>query len=179
MSTLMIMIPMKLNLHIPIEFEISKNKGYIIVNFKVHIFKYLWKIVLIKNYNQLKFPLILVKETSTSLHYIFHHINPQIGLEITMDEYCEIMITFNNLDKERMDHIVLVWEYYDVALRLSVSKMEQWLNAIVEYTQIFFTYEHCLVIFDKPHHYSHASIIPIHQVQEDSIEIFPIIFSDA
>lgn len=148
------------------------------VNFKVHRFKALWKIALIKNSNLLKFSLILVKETSTSLHYIFHHINPQIGLEIRMDEYCEIMITFNNLDKERMDHVVLVWEYYDV-LELSVSRMEEWFNAIVEYTQHYFTHEHCLAISNKPHHYSYASIIPTHQVKEDSIQTFPIILSDS
>lgn len=148
------------------------------VNFKTYMFKELWKIALIKNYNRLKFPLNLVEETSISLKYIFHHINPQIGLEITMDDYCEIMITFDNLAKERMDHIVLVWEHYDV-LELSVRKMEQWLNAIVEYTQHNFTHEHSLIIFNKPQHYSHASIIPTNQVQEDSIEIFSIIFSDS
>ncbi len=98
--------------------------------------------------------------------------------KITMDDYCEIMITFDNLAKERMDHIVLVWEHYDV-LGLSVRKMEQWLNAIVEYTQHNFTHEHSLIIFNKPQHYSHASIIPTNQVQEDSIEIFSIIFSDS
>ena len=110
--------------------------------------------------------------------YIFHHINPQIGLEITMDDYCEIMITFDNLAKERMDHIVLIWEHYE-ALQLLESKIEQWLNSVVEYTQTFFTHEHSLIIYNKPEHYSYAAIVLANQLLEDSIEIFPIILHDS
>lgn len=140
---------------------------------KIYLFKHLWKSFLKDNAHSLNYSLQLVEETPTMLRYTFEQINTQMGLEIMLDNDLEIMITFDNPMKERMDHIVLVWEPYDV-YSLSRDKLMQWFYTIVNYSQTFLTEEHRLVICHKPEHYSHANIVHVSELPRN-YEIFPLI----
>ena len=140
---------------------------------KTYLFKHLWNRFLKDNAHSLKYALQLVEETPTMLRYTFEQINTQMGLEMMLDNDLEIMITFDNPMKERMGHIVLVWEPYDV-YDLSRDKLMQWFYTIVNYSQTFFTEEHRLVICHKPEHYSHANIVHVSELPHN-YEIFPLI----
>lgn len=117
---------------------------------KIYLFKHLWNSFLKDNAHSLNYALQLVEETPTMLRY-----------------------TFDNPMKERMNHIVLVWEPYDV-YDLSRDKLMQWFYTIVNYSQTFLTEEHRLVICHKPEHYSHANIVHVSELPHN-YEIFPLI----